>query len=280
MNNLSKYSSALNDLKEYLQKDLQQLDIEAAQIYGSVTYDDCFVPGTSDIDVCIYTSKMKNMDKRDICKIISNSEKDFIDKSPTIMNDHIADRIEFYIDHPIVPFDITILAPELPRKKEFLYTSSYDSMDMIIGALYQRGIPLFGTIPDKDYVSQNFYPFYPDDIRNTRLDILGTRIEKYANRVEQMTIDKSWDLFDHLYKLRLHFLKWLFIYKREYPVNLQKHLEYQFNNILKLPKDEIDILAFTTGDNLFEYSSKFLELMNYYMNEYKKENHKTKVRSK
>lgn len=39
------YKKALLDIKEYLQKDLAPLEIQAAQIYGSSTYKRGFIPG-------------------------------------------------------------------------------------------------------------------------------------------------------------------------------------------------------------------------------------------
>ena len=54
------YKKALLDIKEYLQKDLAPLEIQAAQIYGSSTYKRGFIPGVSDIDICVYTDKMNS----------------------------------------------------------------------------------------------------------------------------------------------------------------------------------------------------------------------------
>lgn len=72
------------------------MEIQAAQIYGSSTYGKGFIEGVSDIDICVYTNKMGKMPDEKIVGIIKNSNKDFKDKEPVIIDDYIAHRIEFY----------------------------------------------------------------------------------------------------------------------------------------------------------------------------------------
>lgn len=268
---LEKYKSALNDIKKYLQVDLNCLDIQAAQIYGSSTYGSGFKEGVSDIDICVYTDKMGKISDKQIVDIVNNSAQDFKDKQPTIIDDYIAHRIEFYVDHPDIPFDITILRPEIPRIENIAKTASYDSVDMIIGALYQHGIPLFGEIPEKKRVEEDFLPFYNDTLRRQRLDILGKRLATYTKRVEMLVNDRDPDILDHLYKTRNHFIKWLFMYKRKYPVCLHKHLAYQFDSILKLPKKEQKILFFSKNQNIYDSAQDFLNLSKKYYILYNKE---------
>lgn len=268
---LQKHQQALEDIKKYLQTDLAELEIQAAQIYGSSTYGKGFIEGVSDIDICVYTNKMGEMPDEKIVKIIKNSNKNFKDKEPVVIDDYIAHRIEFYINHPDISFDITILSPEIPRVENVNKTASYDSIDMIIGALYQHGQPLFGTIPEKDRVEKEFLPFYSDSIRRKRLDILGKRISGYIKRVEYLTETKDPDILDHLYKTRNHFIKWLFMYKRKYPVCLHKHLKYQFDDILQLKQEEQKILFFNKNQNIYQSSKEFIDLTKRYFIEYNKE---------
>ncbi len=68
-----------------MQKDLAELEIQAAQIYGSSTYGKGFIEGVSDIDICVYTNKMGKMPDEKIVEIIKNSNKDFKDKEPVII---------------------------------------------------------------------------------------------------------------------------------------------------------------------------------------------------
>lgn len=268
---LDNYKNALNDIKRYLQTDLAPLDIQAAQIYGSATYPKGFIPGVSDIDICVYTNKMNTWSEDKITDLIKNSGKDFKDKNPVIIDDYIAHRIEFYVNHPTIPFDITILSPEIPRIENIDKTASYDSIDMIIGALYQHGIPLFGTIPEKERVEKEFLPFYNDKLRRQRLDILGKRLEGYTKRVKFLTQNKDPDILDHLYKTRNHFIKWLFMYKRKYPVCLHKHLKYQFDNILQLNTEEQQILFFNKNQDIYKSASEFINLSKKYYINYNKE---------
>lgn len=268
---LEKYQSALTDIKDYLQNDLKALELQAAQIYGSSTYGSGFRDGVSDIDICVYTDKMGEISDEQIVDIVNKSGFDFRDKSPTIIDDYIAHRIEFYIDHPDIPFDITILRPEIPRVENIGQTASYDSVDMIIGALYQHGIPLFGEIPEKERVERDFLPFYNDGLRRQRLDILGKRLSTYTKRVEMLVNDKDPDIMDHLYKTRNHFIKWLFMYEKKYPVCLHKHLKYQFEQILHLPKEEQEVLFFNRDQNIYESAQDFLNLSKKYYILYNKE---------
>lgn len=268
---LQNYQKALEDIKKYLQEDLKFLDIQAAQIYGSSTYGSGFKDGVSDIDICVYTDKMGKIPDEQIVDIINNSNPNFKDKQPTIIDDYIAHRIEFYVDHPDISFDITILRPEIPRVENMGKTASYDSVDMIIGALYQHGVPLFGKIPEKERVEKEFLPFYNEELRRQRLDILGKRLSGYTKRVEMLTKEKNPDILDHLYKTRNHFIKWLFMYKRKYPVCIHKHLAYQFNEILQLPKEEQDILFFSKDQGIYKSAEDFLKLSKKYYILYNKE---------
>jgi len=207
-----------------------------------------------------------------IVKIINKSNGNFKDKHPTILKDHVANRIEFYVNHPIIPFDITVWAPEFPNKKNLEETASHDSLEMLVGALYQHGISLFGEIPDKSMIEENFYPFYSDDLRQKRLSVLTKRILTYTDRVEILQNRRDPDIIDHLYKARTYFLKWLFIYLKKYPVHLYKHIEYQLSDILKLSQDEKEALLFLGNGDLFKLSSKYLQVSKKYLNKYKIEN--------
>lgn len=268
---LENYKNALNDIKRYLQIDLAPLEIQAAQIYGSSTYKKGFIPGVSDIDICVYTNKMNTWKDEEVSNLIKNSCKDFKDKNPVIIDDYIAHRIEFYINHPDIPFDITVLPPEIPRIENIDKTASYDSIDMIIGALYQHGVPLFGKIPEKERVETEFLPFYHDKLRRQRLDILGKRLDGYTRRIELLNENKDPDILDHLYKTRNHFIKWLFMYKRKYPVCLHKHLKYQFDDILRLDTEEQRILFFNKNQSIYKSTSEFIQLSRKYYINYNKE---------
>lgn len=270
MIDFSEYQDALDYVKRYFLSDLKELDIVSAQIYGSSTYEEGFIKGVSDIDICIFTPKMYTMKCQDIVSYIMNNTKgDFMDKKPSIVVDYIAVRIEFYLNHPQIAIDITIMAPEFLNSKNMEETVAHDSVDMFLGAFYQHGIPLIGEIPKKKLIEDEFFPFYNEDLRKKRLNMLIPRIEKYNKRIEILIEQKSYDILDHIYKSRVYFLKWLFIYKRKYPVNLYKHLDYQLSNILCLHKEEKEKLLFMGNGNLFKLASNYLQIANNYLNDYK-----------
>lgn len=268
---LDNYSDALDDIKKYLQQDLIELEITSAQIFGSATHEKGFIKGISDIDICVYTNKLNTISPEEIIEIICKSRCDFKDKRPTFINDHTVKRIEFFVKHPMVVFDITILAPEFPNRKNIEETAPHDSLELFTGALYQHGVPLFGEIPDKIMVEEKFYPFYSDNLRLKRLNILTDRIENYTNQVEILQNSKNPDLIDHLYKARSYFLKWLFIYLRKYPISLNKHIGYQLSDILVLPWDEQEALLFLGDGDLYKLSSKFLQVSKKYLSKYRLE---------
>ncbi|MFA7300943.1 MAG: hypothetical protein WC069_01350 [Candidatus Shapirobacteria bacterium] len=269
---LDNYTEALKDITNYLQNDLAELEITAAQIYGSSTWEKGFIPGISDIDICVYTDKFNILPPEEIISIIKKKDNNYTDKFPTILRDHIANRIEFYISHPKIKFDITILPPEFPNGKNIINTTSYDSFEMLVGTLYQHGIPLFGEIPDKQYVDDNYLPFYSDEIRTKRLKVLTNRILIYSKRVDLLQKNKDPDIIDHLYKTRTHFLKWLYIYLRKYPVSLYKHINYQLSDILCLSQDEKNALLFLGKGDLFKLASNYLQISNKYLDRYQSEN--------
>lgn len=271
MINFNEYKEALDYMKRYFTRDLKELSIVSAQIFGSSTYEEGFIKGVSDIDVCIFTPKMYTMEYQSIVDyIVNNTKDDFIDKKPSIVVDYIADRIEFYINHQQIAIDVTVMAPELPNSKNMEETVAHDSVDMFLGAFYQYGISLIGEIPQKRLIEKEFFPFYSEELRKKRLDMLIPRIEKYNKRIEILIEQRSFDLLDHIYKSRVYFLKWLFIYKRKYPINLQKHLDFQLSRILCLTQEEREKLLFIGEGDLFRLASNYLQISNNYLNEYRK----------
>ena len=64
-------------------------------------------------------------------------EKMFLLKGYQIL---ISDRIEFYLNHPQIAIDVTMMAPELPNSRNMGETAAHDSVDMFLRAFYQHGI--------------------------------------------------------------------------------------------------------------------------------------------
>lgn len=267
---LNNYSEAITDVVNYLKHDLRELEISSAIIYGSSTYGNVFIDGVSDIDIIAYTDKMSTMHPSEIIEFLKRNNDNFKDKEPVLYIDHIGYRIEFYLQHPDISFDITLLPLSIPGFEKRETDASYDSLEMIIGALYENSVVLFGDIPCCDMVQKEYFPFYDDELRHKRLKILTKRIISYTKRVEILTEKKDPNLLDHLYKTRNYFLKWLYIYKRKYPVNLSKHLNYQLEK-LGLSTKEIEVLQFLGSGSLYEMATKYLELSNRYLQLYLRE---------
>lgn len=267
---LRKYKLELSKLISYLKNDLHDLEIKTALVYGSSTYNDVFIEGVSDIDIIAYTDKLETISPKEIIEIVKKTKINFKDKEPTIYVDHIGYRIEFYIKLPTISFDITLLPYTIPNFNKKETDASYDSLEMLIGALYENSIVLFGKRPMEDIVQKEFYPFYSESLRKKRLKVITERLEVYNERVYLLTKNRDRNLIDHLYKTRNLFLKWLFIYKRKYPVNLSKHIDYQLKK-LDLNEKETMILEFLSSKGLFEASSQYIKLSEKYIKEYKLE---------
>lgn len=269
MIDFSEYKDALEFAKRYFTEDLKELEITSIQIFGSSTYEEGFVKGISDIDICVFTDKMYTMDYQKIIEcIVQNTKVNFIDKKPSIVIDYIADRIEFYLNHPQIALDITIMAPELPNSNNMEETVVHDAVDILVGSLYQCGIPLMGEIPQKQKIEQKFFPFYEETLRKSRLEKLVPRISKANQRIKLYVEQRNPDIADYLYKSRTYFLKWLFIYKRKYPVNLYKHLHYQLVKNLYLSENEVEKILFIGEGDIFKIASEYLEISKYYLEKY------------
>lgn len=268
---LEKYKSALFEVERYLKEDLKALKIQSALIYGSSVYPNCFKDGTSDIDICAFTDVMNEKRPDEICSVVRASHESFKDKPPVFMDDYIARRIEFYIQRPDISFDITLLALQIPRIDKMLMMPVNDGIDMVLGAFYQHGVPLFGQIPGREWFFKNAYPFYKDELRQARLEIIEKRLDIYLKRVQDYAVEKNPDTFDHFLKTRALFLKWLFIHKKKYPVCLHKHLDYQLGCILKLPAVEKDILLCHNQVPVSQAIGAFLDLSHQYLKQAKSE---------
>lgn len=281
MKHLKKYKTALLDVKKYLQEDLSSLGIESALIYGSSTYPKGFIDGVSDIDICAYSQEIKKENYSKIVEAINDTGIDYGGKPPKLIKDHIANRVEFNYQHDDIKFDIMIIAPELPNKDIIKTSPKLCNIDMLVGTLYQYGIPLYGEVPDRENVQKNFLPFHSDNVRDIRLEDYGDRVKRYNQRIDVLAHNKDGDILDHMYKSKEYFTKWLFSYKRKYPVNLNKHLEFQMQEILGLDEKEAKTVLFTNEDkNIFESAKDFVNLSKRYFLEYEKEKYFTEKSKK
>jgi hypothetical protein len=269
----NKYSDTVEQLIEILQHRLGGLGIQSAIFFGSSTFGaNCFTEGTSDLDICAFTDAVHPGAYGEILdEIKKNIPHTFLDKPPVILNDHIAERVEFYLEFPQINADITIMAPGLPRLDQVYETAAHDSLELLFANFYQHSIPFIGELPFEDEIKRDFIPFYSDELRSRRLNILSARIEKNNDRVLDAVSGGRDDILDSVYKSREYFLKWLFIYNRKYPLSLRKHLKYQFDDILHLGNDEVATLQFTRDESLAGSANEYVDLTQQYLGQYKQE---------
>lgn len=239
---MDKYVKSLDYIKKYL---ITKIEPKSIFIHGSYAIKPLFNKGFSDIDIIVIVDELNEDKACNLINIINGDKKNNVDKPPMYMNDNIARRIELYIEYEGVKFDITIMDNSW-QDKEIINGTCYDSFEILLGIFDKYNISLYGITPERLIHPEN-HNFYPDSLRKKRLDILADRINRYTIRLDDFLQKKNDDMFDFALRLRNLFIKYLFIYYKKYPISLNKHLSYQFENILNLSKEEIKILLFKEG---------------------------------
>lgn len=219
------------------------MDIHCAIIIGSYLTKDKYIDTLSDIDICAFSNNFNNYTLEDIAEIIINSgEFDFKDKKPKYKDNPIEKSVEFYIVLGDYTYDITILPNDIPVSDKLACSSYYDSFEGIIGTLYLHSSILFGTIPNNDLIRDKFLPFYDENLRNKRLNVLVNRLISYKEKLNLCLQQKSDDIIDYLCKFRIAYIKFIFILNKCYYIHPEKHLVFQMKKFLNLQKNKIDIL--------------------------------------
>ena len=268
----AKYEETIEELKFFLLEKLGGLAINSAIFFGSSTIGEgYFREGISDIDVCAFSDRM-NHDSYDaiLDEIKKSLTRRTSDKSPILLRDHTADRIEFFMEFPDINIDMNIMPPGLPNIEKMSETASHDSLDLLFANFYQYGIPFIGETPLKDEINEKFLPFYDDDIRKRRLAVLTTRVQKNNERVLS-DIERGCSVFDDVYRSRSYFLKWLFIFKKTYPISLTKHLDRQLEDLLGMNREEIDILQFGGNEGIIDLTKKYIGMTEWYIDQFNNE---------
>lgn len=248
----------------FLQETLSEIPITCAIEYGSSVNEEIYTEGISDMDIIAFVDEMNEAKAEEMIRIITFSRADYMDKQPIYFNDGIAKRVEFYLKHDGDIYDVTLLSKNFPMYETRYETACYDSFEILAGALCKYNKVLFGEMPYKTWGKENFLPYYAEDLRHVRMKILNNRLQGYMRRLEQNYRTKQEELMDMTYKARNYFLKYLFIYYKEYPVSLCKHLRWQFQTLLHLPKEEMEALLFEKG-TLDEQVGALLQVMNKYL---------------
>jgi len=271
MIDFKKYEKEMEILNNVIFKDLNMLKIDAVRLYGSCTNSNLFIEGISDIDVIIFCNNFEDLNIVKVCDKLNSLNISFGEKRPTFIEDILCARIEFYIKLKNISFDITIMGKSLiPSKESLIKVAWYDSFESLMGGVYINSIPYYGEIPDKELFNKEFFPFYDNNIRKQRLNILSKRIKSYNVRIKKYLEIKSPDIVDHLFKVKKFFFKFIFILKKKYPLTPEKHTYHQIKNILGLDEKESMQMAFLIGD-VFEIAKNYLALSEKYLREFDNE---------
>lgn len=236
--NLIDYSKPINFIKNYL---ISQVNPISIFIHGSFVEKIIFNNKYSDIDIIAVVDDLSENKAREIIKNINLDKYNNIDKHPIYLNDCVAKRIEFYIKEHNIVFDITILDNSW-QDCDLFGNVCYDSLEILLGIYNRYNILLYGEYPRK-----LVHIDYQDELINRRLKILNDRLKRYTIRLDSYIESNDENMFDFAFRVRSFFIKYLFIYYRKYPINLNKHLFYQFEKILNLDCIEINILLLKKG---------------------------------
>ena len=119
---IEKYYNEISKILEFLDN-LNLFNIDCALVYGSAYNEEMFTKN-SDIDLLIMNSNFSSMNLQEICRKLQTTGLNFAEKNPTIIDDVMCKRIEFYIQLENVKFDIT-LCPGLIPKREILIKNAF-----------------------------------------------------------------------------------------------------------------------------------------------------------
>ena len=266
---IEKYLSEIKETIELIHQ-VEDLNISSINIYGSGAHDEIFNEGYSDIDMIIMCNNFNHVDLNKVVDKLCSYKYDFKDKKPLIMDDYLCKRIEFYLKFPTISVDVTISPGLIPSNASLEKNVCYDNFESLMGGIYVYSKQLYGEIPDYDRFKSDFFPFYSDELRNERLDILSKRIKHNNSMILKYLNDGNIDLTDIIYKTRKYFVQFLYIYNRKYYLSPEKHTHYQLTNILELPEDEKNIICLIDA-NIFSAAEKYIELSNRYLESYEKE---------
>lgn len=254
---IKEHKEELEHLKSYLKKDLSKLNINAAIIFGSATNNELYTEKKSDIDIVAY-SKSFSLNKIDyFIKIINEVGGEFLDKSPIFLSDFISPRIEFLYKINDLTFDINIFPSYFYGYKNIETTAAHDSIDIVIGAMYENAVKLFGKSPIEQTIKKHALPFYNNNIRLKRMMQLKDRIIRLNSSIKNKIETDNIDILKELYKSRGYFLKFIFIKNKKYPIDLNNYVEYQLRKYLNYDKNSINILLFK-GDSIKDVANKYL----------------------
>ena len=254
----------LKRLENYLKFSLTELEIHSAVIFGRAARIEQSNDIYRDIDIVAYSDIFSREKSQECISIIEQIGGDFLDKKPIFLEDFISPRIEYFyvIDDTI--FDINIFPPYLSGYNNMETNVIHDSVEVIIGAMYQNAISLFGTTPFESLLKQEFIPFYNETSREKRLQLLEKRLRSSIFNIQHLIMQGEVNLLPYIYKTRTYFIKWLFINARIYPIDLNRYLEKQLIEMLHIPIQDVDSLMMI-GENISVANENFIKTIYKYL---------------
>ena len=181
---IEKYKDELDDVINKLSS-IREYNFDSVNVYGSAVNEDMFVHNISDIDIIVMSKDFDKFDKNSIIAQINAMGIDFKEKRPIIIKDNLCERIEFYIVYKNINIDVTLCPGLIPSRESLERDAWYDGFESLMGGVYMNSYSIYGQIPDYDIFKANYYPFYDDDLRDKRLDILSKRLVTYNERIDR-----------------------------------------------------------------------------------------------
>ena len=251
---------ALDYCKEFFVESLKEFEISLVVLFGSATYSGCFSFETSDLDILALTDL--NEDDLDAIAETIAKKVDFDEsyKRPTMIRDQIGARVEFLLPYGNIPIDCTVMSSLLPDRKSLMDTAVYDSSDVLMGAIVERGIVIVGDKTKLETIGSQYEPYYDDELRAKRLSVLANYLQPKVARIKELLKNNDSEVIDYFFRYRVIFLKYIFCYYRRYPINFHKHLDYQASKILGLSKEDKSILLMNGSSNWSDSIDGFISM--------------------
>ena len=270
MNLSLKQSLALDYCQKFFREKVSKLKIDCVILYGSATYPNCFIEDMSDLDILVFSKDATSSNLATIARNVSEAmQNESTQKPPIILQDHIGNRIEFDLIYNGISIDCTIMSSIMMRREDMLSDIVRDSAELLIGSILIWGKPIIGTIEDCIISDINLHPYYSDEIRDKRLSIIGQYLITKINRIKFMLNNNDISTIDYFFRYRPVFLKWIFCYYRQYPVNFYKHLPMQLKQISQISDTERSILMLDSSDTINANIENFINFYNAKFNEFK-----------
>ena len=240
---IKKYKKELDYIKDLFVNQIKTVNVCGIYIYGSSANEDLFDESFSDIDIIVFCSNYEDVNKSIVIKELESFGFNFLEKKPTRTIDSLCDRIELYIGDFAINFDITITSKLIPDYNTLVSEAWYDSFEALMGGVYLKHINLYKNPSDYNLFNEKFLPFYNDELRFKRLDIISNRLNSYLKRINYYKVKNVNAYIDHTLKMRKYFIKFLFIYYRKYYYTPEKNIYYQLKNILNIDDSIVNFLS-------------------------------------